>query len=56
MSTVTNAALAYTTVGKNNLHKEYLTLGWQVLESISANQILKISKNVPWKKKTNSIV
>lgn len=35
MPMVKNAALDYTTVGKNNLHKEYLTLSWQVLESIA---------------------
>lgn len=34
MPTVTSAALAYATVGKPNLHKGYLTLSWQVLESI----------------------
>lgn len=44
MPTVTNAALAYTTLGKINLHKEYLTLSCQVLESIVSIESLKSVK------------
>lgn len=51
MHIVKNAALACATVENDNLLKRYLALGWQVLEIINADKILKINTNVPWKKK-----
>lgn len=50
MPTVTKVALAYTILGENNLHEEYLTLSWQVLESIVPIKSLKSVKMCHGKK------